>query len=318
MNKIISLLVDSYGIYDLHKSHSETNQFYYNEKEVIELNEDCFEFYFEPILPEIEFESNKLKFKSQVKNEDCNKDAIFYTNLYSNKDKENISVVMIHGWRSEELNRLENVFLKDFKKSQYNIYSYILPFHMDRCPKEAYSGEYFYSANINRTLKSISQAVSDIRALIKYLKKHNNKVVVLGLSLGGLVGNLIGEYEKNVDLLISIFAANNLAFTAFKTEVGKFIKKDFLEHKFDINKLNKCWKIVNPSLKKPIVDLNKILLIYGYYDKYVLEEDTKTVSENWEKKRKLLKCGHSGIVINKKEIKSKVLEFINKELLVQN
>lgn len=314
MNKIISCIADSYGLHDLHKKHSKIDQFYYDENEVIKLTEDYQKFYFEPTLPEIQFENNKLKFKSQVDNEECNKDAIFYTNFYSNKDKENISIVMIHGWRSEELNRLENVFLKDFKKAQYNIYRYILPFHIDRYPKSAYSGEYFYSANISRTLKSIMQSVNDIRALIKHLNNNNNKVVVIGLSLGGLIGNLIGEYEKNIDLLISIFPANNLAFTTFKTTVGKFIKKDFFQHSFNFNRLNECWKIINPSLKKPILDLNKILLIHGYDDKYVLDEDTKAIAENWRMKRELLKCGHSGIVINKKQIKSKVVEFINKEL----
>ena len=249
-----------------------------------------------------------------MKNEDCNKDAIFYTNLNSNKTKENVSVIMIHGWRSEELNRLEHVFLNDFKKNQYNIYRYILPYHMDRCDKSNYGGEYFYSANINRTLKSIMQSVNDIKALIAYLKQNNGKVVIIGLSLGGLISNLIAEYEENINLLISIFPANNLAFTTFETEAGKYVKKDFLEKSFDFNKLNEIWTIINPSLNKPIIDLNKILFIHGSYDKYVLYEDTKKVSQNWGVGNEVLKCGHSGIVINKKEIRNKVIDFINKEL----
>ena len=314
MKKIISSIADSYGLYDLNKINSKINQFYYDENEVSKLIGDYKEFYFKPELPEIKLESGKLIFKSQIYNEECNKDAIFYTNLDSNKTKENVSIIMIHGWRSEKLNRLESVFLNDFKKRQYNMYRYILPYHMERCDKLNYSGEYFYSANINRTLKSIMQSVNDIRALIKYLKGNNNKVVVLGLSLGGLIANLIAEYEEKIDLLISIFPANNLAFTAFESEVGKYIKKDFLKKSFDFNKLNEIWTIINPSASKPVIDLNKILLIHGSYDKYVLYEDTQKVSGNWGIKNELLKCGHSGIVINKKEIRNKVIEFIDKEL----
>lgn len=314
MNKIISIIADSYGLYDLNKKHSKISQFYYNENEVINLIEDYEKFYFEPYLPEIKFENSKIRFKSQVVNGKCNEDAIFYTNLYSNKDKENESVILVHGWKSEKLNRLENVFLNEFKKKQYDVYSYILPHHIDRCDKLSYSGEYFYSANINRTLISIRQAVNDIRALIKHLKVNNNKVIIIGLSLGGLVANLIAGCEKDIDLLITIFSANSLAFSTFQSDAGKHVKKDFLEKSFDYYKLKKMWSIITPSSSKPIIDLNKILLIHGSYDKYVLDEDTKKIAESWGGERELLNCGHSGIVINKNEIRNKVFDFINKEL----
>lgn len=314
MKNIISSIADSYGLYDLNKKYSKINQFYYDENEVAKLIEDYEKFYFKPDFPKVKLENGKLTFKSQVYNEECNKDAIFYTNLYSNKIKENVSVIMIHGWRSEKLNRLEPVFLNEFKKKQYNVHRYILPYHMDRCDKTNYSGEYFYSANISRTLKSVKQSVNDIRALISYLKENNNKVVVIGLSLGGLIGNLIAEYEENIDLLISIFPVNNLAFTTFKSEIGKYIKKDFMEKCFDFNKLNEIWTIINPSLNRPIIGLNKILLIHGSCDKYVLYEDTQKISKNWGIKNELLTCGHSGIVINKREIRNKFIDFINKEL----
>lgn len=314
MKKIISSIADSYGLHNLNKTYSKINQFYYDEKEVAKLIGDYQKFYLKPDLPKIKLEDGRLIFKSQVYTEEYNKDAIFYTNLYSNKSKENVSVIMIHGWRSEKLNRLESVFLNELKRKQYNVYRYILPYHMERCDKSNYSGECFYSANINRTLKSIKQSISDIRALIEYLKVSNNKVVIIGLSMGGLVGNLMAAYEENIDLLISIFPANNLAFTTFESEAGKYIKKDFLEKSFDFDKLNKIWTIINPSLTKPVMDLNKILLIHGDYDKYVLYEDTQKISKNWVVKSELLECGHSGIVINKKEIRNEVIGFINKEL----
>jgi len=114
---MISSIADSYGLYNLNKKYSEINQFYYDENEVSKLIIDYQKFYFKPNLPEITLENGKLIFKSQVYNEECNKNAIFYTNLYSNKTKENVSVIMIHGWRSEKLNRLEPVFLNEFKKS---------------------------------------------------------------------------------------------------------------------------------------------------------------------------------------------------------
>lgn len=323
MKKIISTIGDNYGLYDLHKQYSKTDQFYYNKGEAFELNQDYSRFYFRPVLPEVKFQNEIeksiytkgiLKFLSQVENGESNKEVIFHYNLFPEEEK--INVIMIHGWRSEKLNRLENVFLEEFIKQKYNIYSYILPFHMERCPDTSYSGEYFLSSNINRTLKSIQQSVNDIRALIRYIKENRNgKIIIIGLSLGGLVTNLLCEVEKDIDLLISLFYANNLAFTVFESIPGKFIKKDFCKHDFNVNLVNECWKIINPSLSKPIIDLNKIFLVSGIHDKYVLNRDTDILWENWGKpERKLLKCGHSGIVLNKNEIKNETLAFINRRI----
>lgn len=323
MKRIIATIGDNYGLYDLHKQYSKIDQFYYDEKEVQELNSDYSKFYLRPNIPEIKFEDNirqggylngKLEFSSQIENGDSNKKAIFYYNLC--KEEEKINVIMIHGWRSEQLNRLESIFLESFINKGYNIYSYILPFHMERCPSTSYSGEYFFSSNINRTLKSVQQSISDIRALIRHIKENEKgKVILMGLSLGGLVTNLVCEFEKDIDLLISLFYANNLAFTAFESIPGKFIKEDFCKHDFSVDLLNNCWEIINPSLRKPIIDLDRVFLISGVYDKYVLGKDTDILWENWgEPKRSLLECGHSGVVLNKNQIRNETLEFINKRI----
>lgn len=322
MKGIISKVADGYGLYSLHKEYSKVDQFCYNQDEVSTLNSDYKKFYTKPFLPEVYFEESKiekgytkgkLRFLSQIDNGDSNINSIFHYNICTDEEKD-IRVILIHGWRSDKLNRLENVFLDSFIEKKYDVYSYILPFHMERCPDTSlYSGEYFFSANVNRTLKSVQQAISDIRALISYIKeKRKGKIIVIGLSLGGLISNLLCEVEEDIDILISLFYANDLSFTAFETTAGKFIKEDFIKNNFDRNILRKSWSIINPSLGKPIIDLNKILLISGTYDKYVLSEDTDKLWDKWHKpKRYIYNCGHSGVVICKNTIKNDVLKFIN-------
>lgn len=322
MKGIIAKIADDYGLHSLHKEYSKSDQFYFDNDEVTTLICDYNRFYTKPSMPEIYFQESKfekgyskgkLKFLSQIDNGDSNFNSIFHFNICKGEDK-NISVILVHGWRASKLNRLENVFLDSFIEKGYNVYSYILPFHMERCPDTSlFSGEYFYSANVNRTLKSVQQSISDIRALISYLKeKRNDKVIVIGLSLGGLITNLLCEVEKNIDMLISLFYANDLSFTAFETIPGKFIKEDFIKNNFDINILRKAWSLINPSMKKPIIDIDKILLISGIYDRYVLNEDTDRLWVNWDKpQRYIYNCGHSGIVLLKNRIKYDVLKFIN-------
>lgn len=325
LGKIISNIADSYGLYSLHRIYSRNDQFKYIEKEVSALNSDFSKFYDKPILPKIYFqkdilkngyEKGNLKFLSQVENGTSNEQAIFHFSKCSANDK-NINIIFVHGWRADDLNRLGKVFLDSFIERSYNIYSYVLPFHMERSPNNSlYSGEYFFSADVTRTLKSVQQSVSDIRALISYLKTlKEGKIIIIGLSLGGLVSNLLCEVEENIDILISLFYANELSFTAFETEAGKYIKKDFIKNNFSYNLLKKSWEIINPSLRKPVLDLDKILLVSGKYDKYVLNKDTDVLWENWGRpKRYMYNCGHSGIVLLKNKIKDDVLKFIDKRV----
>ncbi|MDS0526331.1 alpha/beta hydrolase family protein [Clostridium sp. SHJSY1] len=325
MKKLISNLGDHYGLYDLHKDYSVIDQFFYNEEEVIKFNSSDSKVYFEPKLPKIEFKNEieendyihgKLKFLSQIENEECNKEAIFYYDLFKDIHNENTNVIMIHGWRTSKLDKLENLFLKDFMKEKYNIYRYILPYHLDRCPKTAFNGEYFFSANVNKTIKSVQQSVNDIRALIKFIRNNNKgKIILIGLSLGGFVTNLVSEFEKEIDLLISLFYANDLSFVTFKSIPGKFIRQDFEKHKFSNDLLSKAWRVINPSTRKPLISLDRIFLASGMYDKYVLEKDSKILWESWGKpKRQLFKCGHSGIVLYKNEIRKETIEFIKERV----
>ncbi|MBU3093537.1 alpha/beta hydrolase [Clostridium sp. CF011] len=323
--KIISNIADSYGLYSLHKKYSEKDQFNYVEEEVITFNSDFSKFYKKPTIPKLyyekdkiekDYEIGKIKFLSEVGNGYSNKDTIFHyrKNLVADN---NINVIFVHGWRAEDLNRLEKVFLDSFIERRYNIYNYVLPFHMERSPDTSlYSGEYFVSADVNRTLKSEQQAVSDIRALINYIKtEKKGKVIIIGLSLGGITTNLLSEVEENIDVLISLFYANDLSYTIFETEAGKYIKKDFFKNNFNYSLLKKSWKIINPSLRKPVIDLSKILLVSGKYDKYVIDKDTDVLWKNWGKpKRYVYSCGHSGIVFSKNKIKKDVLEFIDKRV----
>ncbi|WFD10893.1 alpha/beta hydrolase [Tepidibacter hydrothermalis] len=325
MRKVISNIADSYGLHSLHREYSKNDQFKYVEDEVSKLNSDFGEFYDKPILPEVylekdkienSYEKGKLKFLSQVDNGISNKDAVFHYSKCIDEEK-NINVILIHGWRAKVLNRLEKVFLDSFIERNYNVYRYVLPFHMERSPKTSlYSGEYFVSADVSRTLKSVRQSVSDIRALISYIKDvEKGKVIIIGLSLGGIITNLICEVEGNIDVLISLFYANNLSFTVFETEAGKYIKKDFLKNNFSYSLLSKSWGVINPCLRKPILDLDKILLVSGKYDKYVLNKDTDQLWEKWGKpERYKYSCGHSGIVLSKNRIKNDVLYFIDKRV----
>lgn len=313
LNKLIAKMADLYGLYDLHKDYTKEDQFYYNKTEILKINKD---FYIRPDIPILKFERNessknyefgKLKFLSQ------NRDDAIFSYALNSLNKESINVIMVHGWRSS-LNKLDNIYKKSFLQQGFNIYSYILPYHLDRSPRESsYNGEYFLSANTIRTLNAFKQAISDIRALIRYIKDVKKETVyIIGLSLGGLVSNLVCENEE-VDALVSLFYANDLAFTIFEAIPGKYIKRDFINNKFNKAQLGECWAIINPSLRKPVIDKKKILLVSGRYDEYILPIDSNKLWEAWDRPlRYVYDCGHSGIVLLKKKIRDDTMKFLRR------
>ena len=83
--------------------------------------------------------------------------------------------------------------------------------------------------------------------MIGWLKSKHERVILIGVSLGGLITNLTSIFEKNIDGLISIFYANNLAYSVWNTLPGEYIKRDLQQKNFSYDKLNEYWSILAPD-----------------------------------------------------------------------
>jgi len=320
LNKYLSRIIDTYALMDLHKNKSKTFHFYKGIDTPPSLDE-INTFYPVPNIPEITFEQQdfcenyrigKYKYKSEIIDNGTSNDYSMGSYYKSNTCKQHVSVILVHGWRMNSFSRIFNIYLKQFMEMEYNIYAFTLPYHFERTPETSlYSGEYMVSANVDRTLISIKQAVTDLRALIRYLKGKNEKVILIGTSLGGFLTNLAGVIEEGIDILVSVLYANSLSFSVWKSIPGKYMKKDFEAHGFTYEELKRYWAILEPSNYKPVVPKENILLISGIYDRYVLREDTDFLWEAWDKPQRILyPCGHSGIAFCKDKIRMDTVEFL--------
>jgi hypothetical protein len=319
LNKCISLLIDSIAISKKNALRSKISQFNVSSNAPIKLK-DIDEFYMEPVIPEIEFnniknidnyQTGEFSFASQIKNNGENNNTgrgVFYQSNSDNK----VNVVVVHGWKSSNLDRVRNMFVERFVQRGYNTYFIKLPHHFDRMlPESSYSGEYMISANIDRTLLSIRQSVADTRDLIAWLGKSRGKTILIGVSLGGLITNLVSCRDRSFDGLVSIMYANNLAYVIWNSAVGKYIKKDFKKNGFSYNELERYWAITVASNYKPVISKDRILLISGLYDRFVPIKDSYALNEKWGHPKQLLyRCGHSGQQYCKDNIGEDVCSFI--------
>jgi hypothetical protein len=323
MRQVISYFLDEMGLFLLHRKKSKSSQFRKSDRLKYE---ELMKAYPSPAMPEITFQSAHVVgryevgayfYPCQIKG-GLQEDPMAAGRYYIPKlpDKEPVHVIVVHGWRSDSIDRVKNIFLDPLTKLGYHLYFVTLPHHMERSSAADYSGEYMVSADINRTIQTFRQAVTEIRALIHWLKKHRSgKVVLVGVSLGGLVVNLTSLVEEQIDLLIPIMYANRLSHAIWNTPVGKHIKKDLESHGFTESELQACWAILEPGNGKSQVSKENMLFILGLYDRYVEKQDADRLWEAWDQPKRLLyPCGHAGIVFKREQIAADVAQFIQSRL----
>ena len=318
--RLIAELADSYALHMFHRQKSSRSHFKPSEHRAWACTKrDSFFLRPEPveIVSQVikncdYYTASTFSFPSQIDNGIANETVKGLT--YEAKNSNNkLNIILVHGWRMSSRERLDKLILEPILREGYNLYQFTLPYHLERSPESsAYSGELMISADIDRTLHSVQQAVSDLRALIHWLKTHRSgKVVLIGVSLGGLITNLTATLEESFNGLVSLFYANSLACTIWETTPGKYIKRDFEKHDFDYEALKKAWSVTIPSNYKPLIPKGNILLLSASYDKYIAEQDSKELWLAWDQPRRILyPYGHSGIVLGRKALGKDILSFL--------
>ncbi len=323
---LLSKLIDYYALYDLHKDRSKENQYHIDfDHAPTNIDRDVF-FEVPSSLAGIDlnitskengYSIGDFGFESLRPSGDHPNDYVrgeSFLNEVGNKP----NVIFVHGWRMKGFDRVKKIFHDSIMNNLgWNMYYYTLPYHLERQPEASlYSGEFMVSANINRTVESTRQAIVDLRALIQWMK--NNKqgpVIIIGVSLGGFISNLVATLESEIDALVSIFYSNRLSYSIWNTIPGKYIRRDLESHGVNYNDLVKYWELVEPNQALPKINKENILLISAKHDQYVHIQDADLLWESWGKPtRYVYNCGHAGIVLKRKKIKKDTISFLQNKL----
>ncbi|MFD0084245.1 alpha/beta hydrolase [Priestia megaterium] len=323
---LFSKLIDHYALNDLHKDRSEEYQ-YYIDSAHIPINIDRETFFEVPAsLSDIGlnitskdkgYSIGEFGFESLIPSGDDLNDYV-RGEAYLNESESKPNVIFVHGWRMKGFDRVKKIFHNSIMNNLgWNMYYYTLPYHLERQPETSlYSGEFMVSANINRTVESTRQAIVDLRALIQWIK--NNKqgpVIIIGVSLGGFISNLVATLESEIDALVSIFYSNRLSYSIWNTIPGKYIRQDLETHGVNYNDLVKYWELTEPNQATPKMNKDNILLISAKHDQYVHIQDADLLWESWGKPtRYVYNCGHAGIVLKRKKIAKDTISFLQNKL----
>lgn len=314
--------LDRMGLYLLHRQKSQQSQFTRYDRSLLEQanwdivypTPDVPEVHFEHMHKQMNYEIQRFSFQSPMKFGNEINDRV-QGNVYFHSSQSPIHVIVVHGWRMDQWEKINRLFLKPFNKSGFHMWQMMLPFHFDRA-YSSYSGEYMISANIERSIFSVRQAVMEIRSLIRWIKQNKGgSVILVGVSLGGLMTNLVATVEEYADAVISIMYANSLSYAVWHTPIGKYIKQDLQNNGVTYDMLKEYWEILEPISQKPKIDRNRILFIAGRYDQYVHFEDALALQQAWNISNFIsYRCGHAGIIFHRKKIANDVLSFIHRTL----
>lgn len=322
MNRLWHEAIDRIGLYMLHKNRSADSLYNRPVEAPALLNADTLDHYYEApepaniiLHPRGEYNGHEIgdfSFDSPLPSGETRNDRCSGEYYYPLRPTGKTYVIFVHGWRMNGFERLKDMFLDPFTRMNLHMLFFSLPYHLKREPEgSSYGGELMVSADLERTVHAVRQAVYDLRALIRYVKAQGGRVILVGLSLGGLFTNLTAAVEEQIDMLISLFYANSITDSVWYTNPGQYIKKDLLKNGVTYEELRQYWVITEPSAYKPQLPKERMLLVSGQFDLYVPLEDSDRLWEAWGRPRRLVySCGHAGIAFQKERIARDVLAFL--------
>lgn len=318
-----SEMIDRLALYDLHRKRSKDKHF----SAAFTADIDDREEFYSANIADVSIDLNEsgknykigtFSYESLIQSGNPVNDTLKGEVFFNENDIDQPNVIFVHGWRMDSYNRIKKIFHNRIMNDLgWNMYYYSLPYHFEREPENSlYNGELMISANIDRTIESSRQAVVDLRALIHWIKANKKgPVIIMGVSLGGWVTNLIATLESQIDVVVSIFYANRLSYSIWNTIPGKFIRGELEQNGVTYEDLVKYWDITDPSQALPKVNKDNILLISAKHDQYIDLKDADSLWESWGKpKRYVYNCGHSGIVLCRKKLANDTLSFIRERI----
>ncbi|WP_026587206.1 alpha/beta hydrolase [Bacillus sp. NSP9.1] len=318
-------MIDRLALYDLHRKRSKNKHF-----SAFSLDTTARDLFYKSNIADVSIRLNESRkhyrigtfsYQSLIPSgdrvNDTLKGEVFFNKNYTDKP----NVIFVHGWRMDSYDRIKKIFHhRVMNDLGWNMYYFPLPYHIEREPDYSlYSGELMISANLDRTVESTRQAVVDLRGLIHWIKENKTgPVVIVGVSLGGWITNLMAALESQIDVMVSIFYANRLSYSIWNTIPGQFIREELEQHGVTYKDVVRYWNITDPSQATPKINKENILLISAKHDQYIHLEDADDLWESWGKpERYLYNCGHAGIVLCRRKLALDTLSFIRQKLILR-
>jgi alpha/beta hydrolase family protein len=192
-------------------------------------------------------------------------------------------LVYVHGWLEPGSWAEEAaLFPRWSKKLGVDLVHVSLPFHGLRNPKSAmFSGEYFWTADLVRSMEAVRQSVHDVRSMVAWLRAEGYaEVGVTGLSLGGAVVMLLACLPPVPDYVIPIIAHMQIGDAVEHAPILWRMRSDLEKWGIDAVARKRLFDRIGLARMRPILPPARQLWIEAREDVYIA---APLVLEQWER-----------------------------------
>ncbi len=190
----------------------------------------------------------------------------------------------VHGWLEPgswiEEGTLLPIFYRELGVDVAHIQ---LPFHGRRSPAgQLFHGEWFWTADLVRSLEAVTQAVTDVRSAMAYFRALGyQEVGVSGLSLGGCIAMLLACVEPAPDYVVPMIAHLELAEAVEEAPILWRMKKDLERFGIDRRERKAIFDRIPFSHARPTLELDRQLWVAAREDGYLKADLVEKQWHEW-------------------------------------
>jgi pimeloyl-ACP methyl ester carboxylesterase len=220
----------------------------------------------------------------------------------------------VHGWLEPGSWAEETtLFRKWSKELEVDIVHVALPFHGSRKPKEAlFSGEFFWTADLVRSMEGVRQAVCDARNIVGWLREQGyERVGVTGISLGGAITMVLACLSPLPDFIVPIIAHLELESVVEEAPILWRMKRDLENWGVDAQQRRDLFRRLGLSSYRPALGPERQLWIQAREDVYIDAGLAETQWREWGQPNILwIEGGHMTFPLHVDSITRRIEAFL--------
>ncbi|MDX1496593.1 MAG: hypothetical protein R3352_03485, partial [Salinisphaeraceae bacterium] len=202
-------------------------------------------------------------------------------------------LVCVHGYRMGWLPLDFQLFPPGWlhHKLGFNLLMPILPLH-GRRRLGWRSGDYLFDGNVMDMLHAITQGVHDLRCLLEWIRQERgeDRIAMLGYSLGGLHAALVGSLERNLSSLIAGIPLVDLP-NMIWTHSPRTLVQDFEDQGLGFEQIQALLKPVSPLQLQPQLPVDRLGIAAASSDRLVPSEPVLDLIQHWQQEAPMWYAG---------------------------